>query len=368
MKSAVRLVFFACLLLVVGGLLPLRALAHQTSESYLSFVKGNSVQISLALRDLDLALPSLDNDNDRELTRSELDQALPGIGKWLNTGLQIRCGAEALLLDWQLSSVAARGEHQHAILSAPWRCAAAQAVDLNYQLLVKLDAAHRVLISGEIHGQPLNQVLTPVVSTQLTLYAPNTPTVLFDLVVGYLVQGMHHLALGWDHLAFLLALLLPLPFLKSERFSQNIKPAVWRVSCFTVGHSLSLIACVLGWVESPAWSEPVIALSIAFAVGIQFVRWPFLRAEVLALGFGLIHGLGFSSVLVQANISAAALPWALLGFNLGIELAQLVFVVLWCVLMRYLPAQASWRGPMVQLGSVALVMGSMVWFYQALPS
>ncbi len=349
--------------------------AHQASDAYLAFEKDQTIQLSVAIRDLDLVFPTLDADEDRKITQDELVKSLPQIEQYLSQELTIQCDSKALDMTWELADTTLRGDHMHAVFRGNLRCAADQSLQLNYRLIYRVDAAHRVLLSGAVHGQSLNQVVTPAVSAVLNLYTPKINSSLPKLVWGYVVQGMHHLSMGWDHLAFLLALMLPLPFLRTAPLMQSMKPALWRVSCFTVGHCISLVACVLGFIESPAWAEPLIALSIGLAVWAQFMTGPAqaanqrgeLLARALALGFGLVHGLGFSSALVQANISSSVLPWALLGFNLGIELAQIAFVFLWCLFVRNLPQQERWHPNLVAVGSTLLVMGSFFWFYQALP-
>jgi HupE / UreJ protein len=367
---------FLFVVCAMGLLLSSIAGAHQSSEAYLAFEKNQTIELSLAIRDLDLALPSLDADEDRKITRDELVKSLPQIKQYLTQELAIQCDSKPANLAWELTDIVMRGDHMHALFSSALRCASDQSLNLNYGLISRQDASHRVLLSGSVHGQSLNQVITPAVSRVLTLYSAQEKNSLPQLVGGYVLQGMHHLSMGWDHLAFLLALMLPLPFLRTAPLMQSMKPALWRVSCFTVGHCVSLVACVLGYIQSPAWAEPVIALSIGLAVWAQFATGPArqakqfgeLLARMLALGFGVVHGLGFSSALVQANISSSVLPWALLGFNLGIELAQITFVFLWCLFIRYLPRQERWHPNLVTVGSVALVMGSFFWFYQALPS
>lgn len=133
--------------------------------------------------------------------------------------------------------------------------------------------------------------------------------------------GVEHIFTGYDHLFFLLGLLLV-----CRRWTH----LVTIITAFTVGHSLTLALATLGWVNPPGrWIEALIALSILF-VGVENLarrgaeppgRW------ALALLFGLVHGFGFATVLRELGVGekggAIALP--LLAFNLGVELGQLVF-------------------------------------------
>lgn len=147
--------------------------------------------------------------------------------------------------------------------------------------------------------------------------------------------GMHHIAEGYDHLLFLLALLLPAPLLvRGTRwgayggFRPMLSKLILVVSAFTIGHSITLIGgAFLGWSLPTRPVEVGIALSILISA-IHAARPIFAgREPLVAAGFGLIHGLAFATV-----ISAFALePWfkaqAILGFNVGIELVQLGVVL-----------------------------------------
>ncbi len=138
----------------------------------------------------------------------------------------------------------------------------------------------------------------------------------------YLVLGLRHVLGGFDHLLFLFGLLAV-----CRRWGQ----ALGIVTCFTLAHSLSLALATFGLLVPPSsWVEPVIAASIVF-VGVQNLlspeqpqgRW------LVTLGFGLIHGFGFAGALRELGLgSGFAIAPALLAFNLGIELGQLVVLAL----------------------------------------
>jgi hydrogenase/urease accessory protein HupE len=146
-------------------------------------------------------------------------------------------------------------------------------------------------------------------------------------VVGtYLVEGIRHILLGGDHLLFVFGLLL----IVKERWM-----LVKTVTAFTVAHSLTLAVATLGYAEAPVVPlNAAIALSIFF-LGPEIVRaW---RGEtslairqpwLVAFAFGLLHGFGFAGALTSAGLPRVDLPLALLGFNLGVEVGQLGFVLL----------------------------------------
>lgn len=178
--------------------------------------------------------------------------------------------------------------------------------------------------------------------------------------------GMSHISEGTDHLLFLLVLLLPAPLLvRFGRWSKfgGVRYSLLRllriVTAFTVGHSLTLLLGALGWVHVP--SQPVevlIAFSILVSAGHAWRPLFPGREAWVAAGFGLIHGLAFASTLATLHLGAGRLALSILGFNLGIELMQLLAVSLtvpWLLLLSRTPAYPAVRvGGAVLAGSVAL--------------
>jgi hypothetical protein len=155
-----------------------------------------------------------------------------------------------------------------------------------------------------------------------------------DVIVTYLVLGVEHILLGIDHLLFVLALLL---------FVDSFGLLVATITAFTVAHSITLGGAALGFVDVPsAPVEAAIALSILFLAtelarksgrdldGVSpgkadadlAARFPWL----VAFAFGLLHGFGFAGALREIGLPENAIPLALLFFNLGVELGQLLFV------------------------------------------
>lgn len=182
--------------------------------------------------------------------------------------------------------------------------------------------------------------------------------------------GVHHIAEGTDHLLFLLVLLLPAPLLaRGNRWGQygglrrSLTQLLKIVSAFTVGHSLTLLIGALGWLRLPAQPvEIMIAFSI-FVSALHAIRPWFAGREVfIAGGFGLIHGLAFAGSIAEYGFSPWYLAATVLGFNLGIELMQLVVVALtipWLILLArtrcYTPVRVGGAifGALAALGWIA---------------
>jgi HupE / UreJ protein len=155
--------------------------------------------------------------------------------------------------------------------------------------------------------------------------------------LGMLRLGGHHIAEGTDHLLFLLTLLLPAPLLLTTRRRwggpagpRRAAAAIGRITlAFTVGHSVTLALSALGRIDIPARPvEAAIAASILVSA-VHAVRPLFPGREALIAGlFGLVHGMAFSFTLAELDLSTFQLVVSLLGFNLGIELVQLLVVAL----------------------------------------
>jgi hydrogenase/urease accessory protein HupE len=176
----------------------------------------------------------------------------------------------------------------------------------------------------------------------------------------YLVLGIHHILTGFDHLLFVLALVLIVP---------TFRRLLWTITAFTVAHSLTLAAATLGLVHVPqAPVEAVIALSIVF-VAAEIVRGLQGRAGltarapwVIAFCFGLLHGFGFAGALAQVGLPPRAIPLALFFFNVGVEIGQLLFVGVVLAALALLHRVQSTRPKWVE-ALPAYVIGSIAMFW-----
>lgn len=171
----------------------------------------------------------------------------------------------------------------------------------------------------------------------------------------YLRLGYEHiLPRGLDHILFVLAL-----FLASTR----LKPLLIQVSVFTVAHTITLGLAAAGWVRAPgSIVEPLIALSIAFVAAENLLARDMTPWRPLVVfGFGLFHGLGFASVLLDLGLPDEQFLTALVGFNVGVELGQLtVILAAWFLLRRYFPR--PWYRSRIVLPASALIALTGTWW------
>jgi hydrogenase/urease accessory protein HupE len=145
-----------------------------------------------------------------------------------------------------------------------------------------------------------------------------------EVVASYTVLGVEHILLGVDHLLFVAALMM---------LVRGLRPLLLTITAFTIAHSVTLALATLGLIRVPGPPvEAVIALSIVF-VAVEILRRdkgrPSLASErpwMVAFSFGLLHGLGFAGALAEVGLPEASIPLALVFFNVGVEIGQLVFV------------------------------------------
>ena len=176
----------------------------------------------------------------------------------------------------------------------------------------------------------------------------------------FLPAGMRHILIGPDHLLFLVGLLL---------LGGSLRRLALVVTAFTLAHSLTLSLAVLGLFSPPArMVEPAIALSIVY-VGVDnlLVREGRDLRAWIALGFGLVHGLGFASVLREMALPARALGLSLVSFNLGVEVGQMLVVGAVATALAALRARSEWAGQaLAVVGSMVVVAAGSLWFVQRL--
>jgi hypothetical protein len=181
---------------------------------------------------------------------------------------------------------------------------------------------------------------------------------------------MHHIWIGYDHMLFLISLLLPAVLARREHAWQpvaSLRSALLGVlavvTAFTVSHSITLTLAALDMIGLPSrLVESGIALSVLLA-SLNNI-WPIVtrRGWVLAFCFGLVHGFGFASVLGDLGLPRDALALALAGFNIGVEIGQLAVVLAVVPLIYILRNARFYRSGILVGGSSAIALIAGVWF------
>jgi len=367
------------------------AQAHKPSDSYLTLsVEGDRIdgQWDIALRDLDFAL-GLDANQDDAITWGEVKARHADIAAYALTRLRlggVNAPCPAQLIEQLIDE---HSDGAYAVLRLTAACAAApKALAVGYRLFFDLDPQHRGLIRLEHEGK-----------TRAGIFTADTPEQSFTLTefskwqqfVDYGKEGIWHIWTGFDHVLFLLSLLLPavlvgaplalraapaigsnarpqastLRWQPAEGFRASFVEVVKVVTAFTLAHSITLSLAALGVVSLPSrWVESAIALSVVLAA-LNNV-WPVVYGKrwVIAFAFGLIHGFGFASVLADLGLPRESLLLALVAFNVGVELGQLVIVGIFLPIAYHLRATLLYQRALVVGGSGAIALIAALWLTQ----
>jgi hypothetical protein len=358
-----------------GAVLP--AQAHKSSDSYLQIdagPTGTTLRWDIALRDLDAAL-DLDADEDGKLIWAEVKTAWPRVQDYGLAHLQIE-GCALRVTDRALER---RNDGAYAVMFIASDCVLPTAPVIRYSLFREVDPTHRGIARVQRAGEPL--ALLMLDPTQAAAAASVVPQPAASTMAEprsgssrweFLREGIRHILTGYDHVLFLLCLLLPSVMRRTpegwrpvERLSQAVLPVVGIVSAFTVAHSITLGLAAMKIVSlSPAFIEPAIAVTIILAA-LDNV-WPIfpVRRVVVTFFFGLIHGFGFAGVLAELNLPTSAFAWALLQFNVGLEIGQLLIVVCVTALLFLLRQRPRYRSWVIRGGSFAAILVGVLWLIE----
>jgi HupE / UreJ protein len=249
---------------------------------------------------------------------------------------------------------------------------AARRLTLKYSLIFDQDNLHRGLLKVDLPGAQSSAILSPD-RPEAALLAGEVSG--WSVFTRYVVEGVWHIWIGIDHILFLLSLLVLAPLVQSrqrvtnwpavENFKTSFMDVLAVVTAFTVAHSITLVASIVGWVNPPvAIIESVIALSVILAALNNLLGWFSLKRWRLAFVFGLIHGFGFANVLLDLALPAQQLALALGGFNVGVELGQLAIVLAFLPVAWLLRHTAFYRWVVVAGGSLAIALIGTVWLVE----
>lgn len=326
------------------------AWAHKPSDAHLALeVEGARVtgRLDVAVRDLDAAV-GVDGDGNGEITWGELETAAPRIAGYVSdrlaiAGCPLALGRPALV---DLSD----GAYWALPVSAT--CAhAPSSLTITYRLLFDIDAQHRGLV--HLAGQTLIVRDGAPITAQL---GEGTS------IRSFVREGVWHIWMGIDHILFLACLILPAVWRRNS-FRDVTREVFEIVTAFTLAHSITLVISAVGLVRLPSrFVETAIALSVVAAAVNNLVRAVDARWAV-AFALGLLHGFGFSAVLVDLGLPSRELIGALLGFNVGVELGQAAIVLLLLPTLYLLRKTLAYQA-LLWAGSGAVAVIAAIWSYQ----
>lgn len=395
--------------------------AHKPSDSYLTLSLQSAGRVNvdwhIALRDLDTEL-RLDRNDDGQLTWGEVRSRWVDIMNFARPTLSLRhalqdCAiASSAEAPQAVPQVDTHTDGRYAVLRWTAQCPVAtgqawQSLTVDYRLFALTDPSHRGIVRWRAadHQQgtvvlgtprPVHELafqsapaLPDSASGSASTTAPPTsaapaqspaPEPFLASLWRFVQDGVHHIAIGTDHILFLLSLLLVSVWQRPGRPIWSPAMAGWRarprwqsalgevlrlVTAFTIAHSLTLGLAAFGVLSPPSrWVESLIALSVLLAALDNL--WQILRAPrwVVVFGFGLVHGFGFAGALQDLGLARGELAAPLLGFNVGVELGQLVLVSVTLPFLLVLRRTAFYRWLIVGGGSLCIAAMALVWLVE----
>lgn len=353
--------------------------AHKPSDSYLSLHIDRSRiegQWDVALRDLDFAI-GLDENDDGLITWGELRTRQKAITTYALSRLQLLvnslpCSARPTehLVDYH-------SDGAYTVIRFIADCTREPSIlEVDYRLFFDLDPQHRGLLRLEQQGQ-----------TRIAIFSPSHARQRFELVtlpwwrqwldfgIDFGTNGIWHIWTGFDHILFLLALLLPAVLQREaghwealRGFRLAFRDVVKIVTTFTLAHSITLSLATLEVIQFPSrWVEAAIVTSIILAaLNNVYPLFPVDRRWNIGFAFGLLHGFGFASVLVDLGLPQKTLLLALVSFNLGVEIGQLAIVAVFLPLAYSLRQSWFYQRLTLQLGSGAIALIASLWLVEQL--
>ena len=331
-----------------------RASAHEVGLSHGDYELADgvlTVHATFLQGELKGLVDGLDADDDATVSAAELERGRARVGQAIVPRIVVRGGAvvcPGTLDDAQLAG------NDGISLTLRYRCPGNPGkVDVELALLDDLASGHR-----HFARIPSAGTWTPILlsgdNRAFAVASDRSNEQSGHGVLSFFTMGVEHILRGYDHLVFLLGLVV---------IGGKPRSVLVVVTAFTVAHSITLALAVLGvWAPSPRLVEPAIALSIAY-VGVEnfFVRDISKRWRI-TFPFGMVHGFGFASALREASLSRADVAPALVLFNLGVEAGRIAVLALLLPALLLLRKARWFRTRGVQVISAAIVVAGLVWF------
>ena len=360
------------MLVMILLLLSAPAWAHKPGDSYLTLtVQDNRIEgrWDIALRDLDDAI-GLDADGDGAIRWREVRNKHDEIAAYALSRLVLSSGEEPCRNSAREHLIDNHTDGAYSVLLFTATCPhAIEQLRADYRLLFDLDAQHKGLLRLT-HG--------PVTTT--AIFSQEMPRQQFTIGEGsiwrqirqYAHEGIWHIWLGYDHVLFLLALLLPAVLRRVEGqwqpaqdFLSAFREVVLIVTAFTLAHSITLGLATVELVTLPSrLVESTIAASVLFAALSNLYPVLVQRRWLVAFLFGLIHGFGFAGVLNDLGLPQGSLALSLVSFNLGVEAGQLAIVAIFLPLAYGLRKSWAYQRLVLVSGSLGIAALACAWLIE----
>ncbi len=369
--------------------------AHQPDQSYLYFkIYQDKIggTVEMTTKDINEALGTTidpspyfklqDEEIIKENLPQEWQQYAPQLKEYLLSRIQIKNGNQALQMQFTDLEILRLTKSVYIMYHFKLNpiTEVPDNLSIDYNVLFDKNDIHRGLTiiahnwkAGIINNESMSSLIFSPNNTSQVLSL--TDSSMWQGFVALVKLGMWHIYIGIDHIFFLLALILPAVILKRNRADRlDIKPvetfssALWYilkiVTLFTIAHSITLSLAALGYIQLESRIvESIIALSIGLAA-FHNIYPLFSKSEgIITFLFGLFHGMGFASVLGEKGIEGEYLAISLFGFNIGVEIGQVLIVCAIFPILFFLRKKPIYK-PILIYGSIFLIVASLYWFVE----
>ncbi|PCJ14901.1 MAG: hypothetical protein COB02_18545 [Candidatus Cloacimonadota bacterium] len=366
----IRCITNLCLIFVIQTCVS----SHEISLSFLHLNKKETILQgfwNVSVRDLELSI-GLDANFDGDISWSEILSQQNSIEKLVNRSLFFRQEMNLckIQIDDLLIEELSSGPYIHIPISIECNYILKN-IKLRYEFLFDLDAQHKAIFT--INSKAITNVIS-FTKKNNTHQIRDKATSLTSLFVIYVKEGYFHIITGYDHLLFLLTLLLPccvtVTHLKKNH-SKNLIEVLWGifkiVSIFTIAHSVSLAFTSFKIISLESWVvESIIAFSIVLMAINNIVPLFNDRLLFLIFAFGLIHGMGFASIILDLQLPSDYLLVILLAFNFGVELGQLLFIALILPILYFFRTSTFYKKYCLSFLSLTILIISSIWLFERL--
>ena len=354
------------------------AQAHQMSTAYLNLQAESSgeyaLQGQLQIRWFDLdSQVKMDSNLDGQLQWQEVLKQQPQIMQFIQTNLSIQAEQQAcvLLMPEGLRADQHYDEGYMSVkLVADCQDRSLDNLMVSYSGIFDQDPEHKLIVNlGGANNAGVASHVLSVKQPQVSIDFGTSNWL--SVLSSYVYQGIVHIFIGIDHILFLVVLVLTSVLIYQNGQwkakldnKQVIKDTAWIITAFTLAHSITLSATALGWIApSSRWVEFGIAISIVLTAVNNL--WPVVtRLSWITFGFGLLHGMGFASVLGELGLSQQHTLLSILAFNLGVEVGQLLILLVLLPVLFFCRSKIWYAKYGFKLGSIVIGLIAINWSIQ----
>lgn len=361
------------LLFALLCLISFSCFSHQFSTANLTMEQTSDNKhngyLALSVQDLQQTL-SLDPNSDGALTWGEVQSSRSVINNYLNQNFIIKSNQESCNIVWS-DSISLMDSYGETLLKLPLDLSCSGLLSLDYSAFFDTTSDHKLLVNWKLSEGSVQAIIDSP-KLKLNLEASSQP--IWDTFVFYLYQGMIHIWIGLDHVLFIIALLLHFAWNQSrartttvnkqETDQFKLKPLILLITGFTIAHSITLTLTALDWISvSSKWAEVGIAISVAYSALNVLTHW-IRQVMLMTIAFGLLHGLGFAGALNELGLSQSNQLTSIIGFNLGVEIGQVVIILLAFPILWLIKKQATLQKIIIPATAFAIFALGLYWVWE----